>query len=56
MTLPGQRPKTETPALLAANEGESLFNGVDFTGWKFRNPAGEKTWSVAEVALDPRQP
>jgi len=33
-------------------EGESLFDGVHFKGWKFRAEDRAKVWSVAEVALD----
>src|ERR1035437_9255757 len=30
----------------AKNGFQPLFNGKDLTGWKLRNPAGHKSWSV----------
>ncbi len=34
-----------------------LFNGKDFSGWKFRNPAAKKVWVVCDdVKLDPANP
>jgi hypothetical protein len=36
---------------------KSLFNGKDFTGWKFRNPNAKKTWVICDdVRLDPSDP
>lgn len=35
-----------------AQEGfKPLFNGVDLTGWKYRNPNGPKSWSVQNGML-----
>ncbi len=34
-----------------------LFNGKDFTGWKFRQPNAKQTWVVCDdVRLDPANP
>ena len=39
---------------LAADEGKPLFNGKDFTGWKFRAKQGSEAWRVvSDVRLDP---
>lgn len=37
--------------LFAADGFRPLFNGKDLTGWKLRNPKGEKTWSVKDGIL-----
>src|SRR4051794_17702186 len=37
-------------------QGESLFNGADLTGWKFRNPDHAKVWVVAKAQLDAKDP
>ena len=37
-----------------AAEGSLLFNGKDFTGWKFRQKDGSEAWKVvSDVKLDP---
>jgi hypothetical protein len=44
-------------ALAADQEGISLFNGKDLSGWKFRHPEAKKTWVVvSSVSLDPKDP
>lgn len=38
-----------------ADEGESLFNGKDFTGWVMRNPKKADVWSVvSDVRMNPQ--
>jgi len=37
-----------------AKDGKPLFNGKDLSGWKFKQEAGGKAWSVVgDVKLDP---
>jgi hypothetical protein len=36
------------------SQGESLFNGKDFTGWKFSNKQSEMWKVVSTVAYDPK--
>ena len=50
---------TAEPAGASArgNESGSVFNGKDFTGWKFRDERGAAAWKVvADVKLDPNDP
>jgi hypothetical protein len=43
--------------LRAADDGQLLFNGKDFTGWKFRQKQGSEAWKVvSDVRLDPADP
>ncbi|HNQ87761.1 MAG TPA: DUF1080 domain-containing protein [Verrucomicrobiota bacterium] len=47
-------PKPAAPALAAdeiAQGFRPLFNGVDLTGWRYRNPAGPKSWSAQNGLL-----
>ena len=40
-----------------AKDGKPLFNGKDLSGWKFKQEAGGKAWSVVgDVKLDPADP
>jgi len=47
---------TRAPALLRLagvnwGEPETLFNGVDFTGWTFDNPKRSRSWTVEDGCL-----
>ena len=47
----------ERAAATARGEGGSVFNGRDFTGWKFRDAKGAAAWKVVpDVKLDPADP
>lgn len=40
-----------------AADGSLLFNGRDFTGWKFKQKEGSEAWKVvSDVKLDPADP
>src|SRR5215204_6067637 len=41
----------------AADEGTPVFNGKDFTGWKFKQKEGSEAWKVVgDVKLAPADP
>src|ERR1700730_9103166 len=40
-----------------SDQGESLFNGKDFTGWKMSNPKQAEVWKIVSTAsYDPNDP
>jgi hypothetical protein len=40
-----------------AKDGKAVFNGKDLSGWKFKQEAGGKAWSVVgDVKTDPADP
>ncbi|HZL38547.1 MAG TPA: DUF1080 domain-containing protein [Tepidisphaeraceae bacterium] len=51
--VPGSR---QGKPLDVEKRGDLLFNGIDYTGWKFRDPERSKVWSIAEAMLDPDDP
>lgn len=55
---PDSSQKSQPSGQFAQDEGwKALFNGRDFTGWKFRNPAAKKVWVVCDqVRLDEKDP
>jgi hypothetical protein len=44
-------PALSRPAEVTSGEAQSLFNGHDFTGWKFDNPKQSQSWSVRDGCL-----
>ena len=45
-----------SPAARINSSGEELFNGKDFTGWKFSNKQTEVWKVVSTVKYDPKDP
>jgi hypothetical protein len=46
-----------TPVRAADADGQLLFHGKDFTGWKFRQKQGSEAWKIVnDVRLDPSDP
>jgi hypothetical protein len=44
-------PALARPVQVTSGEMKSLFNGHDFSGWKFDNPQREQSWSVRDGCL-----